>query len=96
MDPIEVSKLADPAESVIDSAERVAGVIGERLRRAETPVIVSMRGMRGVPSAFFNAILVLVRSQFGETGLQAVRFEFDSELQRSTFDRALSAARKAS
>jgi hypothetical protein len=94
MNAIEVIKVVNPAEAITDSAARVADLIGDRLHRRETPVVVLMHGLRGVPSSFFNAILVRLVSQFGVESLDVVNFEFDSELQRGTFTRTLQAMRK--
>jgi len=92
MTTIAVREMIRPADDIAGTAHRVAELAVDHFRRNELPVIVSLRGVRGVPSTFFNAMLMDLRGEFGDAGMENVRFEFDSDRQRETYERALHAA----
>jgi hypothetical protein len=57
-------------------------------------VVVDLSGVRGVPSSFFNVLLLRVAEAFGAAALDSrVRFTLDSDAQQDVLNRSLSAAR---
>ena len=53
---------------------------------------MSLAGLKGLPSSYFNPILRAVREALGLTPLQRrLRFEFDSPAQELVYERSLRA-----
>ena len=76
-------------EKLVDSAERLAEAIIDSLEAHER-VVVSLKGLRGVSSSYFNVIL---RNLVSSIDLAAVEerteFQFDSLAQEMVYQRSL-------
>lgn len=83
----------DGSQSVVDSASQVADEVSRRLNNGQN-VVLSVRGVRGVSSTFFNVILNAVAQVLG-TGFASDRFsvETDTETQEMIYRRSLEALR---
>lgn len=77
----------DPSGIIVESAQRVADAIVGVLQ-TDGEVIVSMEGMAGVSSAFFNSIIKAVQQKVGENAIHCIHFEFTSELQKQIYERS--------
>lgn len=84
----------DETKPVIDGAACVGASAAAELR-AGHPVIVSIDGLRGVSSSFFNVILSAV-AEVLKNDFSDGRFEIrtDSKVQRLVLDRSLAAFSK--
>ncbi len=57
---------------------------------------VVLAGIRGIPSSYFNVILLRLLDDFGvEQVKNRVTFRFDTDVQRMVFQRSFDAASKA-
>ena len=82
-----------PDRSVLDIAESIAAEIIRILDAGESDVQVDLAGMRGVPSSFFNLILLWIGERFGADAIDRSRFAFRSPLQERVYQRSLHAVR---
>ena len=81
----------DPSRPVTETAEVVAGAVLRGLDSGGS-VTVSVRGVCGVPSSFFNVILKAVQQHVGgRVDPARLGFEFDSKLQEMIYQRSLDA-----
>jgi hypothetical protein len=80
---------------VVDCA-RVIGQEASRFLRSGAKVVVSVRGIRGVSSSFFNVILAAVADATAGV-IDADRFvvETETETQRIVYERSLTALRES-
>lgn len=85
----------DPSQPVVDSASKV-GIEVARLLRAGSNVLVSVRGVRGVSSSFFNVILSAVAEALNGDWDPA-RFDVDTDTptQRMIYLRSLNSFARA-
>ncbi len=85
----QAADFTDPDENMVQSAERLASAILDKLADQEK-VIVSLRGMRGVSSSYFNVLLRSVATSFGAAALKdRISFLFDSFAQELVYERSL-------
>lgn len=82
-----------PDETVVQGADRIAAEIA-RHHSVGTPVVLSVRGVRGLSSSFFNVVLAAVASGGpGHLGPDWFKVETDTQVQRDIFERSLRAIR---
>src|SRR6266576_6354148 len=68
------------------------GVVIEAELKAGKVVRVSLKGMKGLSSSYFNPILARIKRNFGLDILgDRLIFAFDSKAQQTVFDRSLAA-----
>ena len=81
----------DDGLSVVESASRIAAE-ASRLLRSGSNVVVSVHGVRGVSSSFFNVILAAVADALLSEG-SAARFQVETETitQRTIYQRSFDA-----
>ncbi|MBW2703205.1 MAG: hypothetical protein JRF33_20485 [Deltaproteobacteria bacterium] len=85
---------ADAAESLVDSAERLASVLLEKLGGQEK-VTISLVGLRGVSSSYFNVVLSEVVSVYGIDAIgDRIEFLFDSYAQELVLGRSMASIRQ--
>jgi hypothetical protein len=77
----------------LDAAERLALAIVEALRGAsDCTVLVSLHGLRGISSSFFNLLLGTVLDELGADAIRRqVTFETETRVQSEMLDRSRSA-----
>jgi hypothetical protein len=84
-----------PGASIVATAEAVSRAVVDALRFGGGAQ-VDLSGMRGVPSTFFNVILL---GAVNAVGLDAVdrhlEFVFETRAQHEVFDRSLKAVRES-
>ncbi|MFN0131779.1 MAG: STAS-like domain-containing protein [Phycisphaerales bacterium] len=82
---INAKDLIDPAGSVVGSATRIGNEAARHLRTG-APVVISLHGVRGVSSSFFNVIFSLVaevlRNDFND---QQFRVDTETATQRLVY-----------
>lgn len=84
----------DPLESAVSAAMRLAEVVLTHIRSG-TPVLISLVGLRGLSSSFFNVLFRRIASEFGEDALEHfVRIGYETETQRLIAERSLCAVRR--
>jgi hypothetical protein len=94
-DPILADRLIDRKGTVVEGADRVAAAVIAALDVAPQ-VHVSLVRVRGVPSSFFNIVLLGVANRFGvDAAANRVLFDFGSDAQRQIYQRSLAAVRSA-
>lgn len=87
--------LTDMERSIVENAEILAAAILVELK-ADRSVIVSLAGLRGAPTSYFNLILRRLVDEVGEAAMRTrVAFEFDSPVQRLVYERSLAAITRA-
>lgn len=91
---IKASQWVAPQRAVTDSAEDTAHAIVEQLR-AGNSVEVDLTDVRGVPSSYFNLILIRIAEAHGLPTLERVTFRFASAVQRTTYERSAHAVRES-
>jgi len=74
--------------SIVGSATCFADELVRNLRDGRS-VNVSMKGMRGVASSYFNVILQRITKELGIEVLERVTFQWDSAAQELVFQRSL-------
>jgi len=91
---VKASDFVNPNGSVVDCAQMVAAEVASALRSGDN-VRVSVRGLRGVSSSFFNVILATVGDAIGSQ-LTDARFdvETETEVQKLVYRRSLEAFMK--
>ncbi|MGP1345291.1 MAG: hypothetical protein ACTS3F_01305 [Phycisphaerales bacterium] len=82
-----------PDRSVLDIAESIAAEIIHILDAGQSEVEVDLGGMRGVPSSFFNLLLLRIGERFGAAAIDRIKFGFRSPLQERVYQRSLHAVR---
>ena len=83
-----------PQGTIVAGAESVAAKVLDALSSSD--VVVDLHGVRGVPSTFFNIVLLAVTNHAGFEALETrVRFQFDSPAQESVYRSSLQAVRGA-
>lgn len=88
---IDAKRFIDESASVIDSAMRI-GLEALGPLRAGQDVIVSVRGVRGVSSSFFNVLLATVSSELGAgTGRSRLTVDTETRTQAMVWDRSKAA-----
>ncbi|MCY2932484.1 MAG: hypothetical protein NTV86_23915 [Planctomycetota bacterium] len=90
MEDIETIKACQIVEggSAIDGGAKLAQVVIDRINR-DGFARVSFAGLRGLPSSFYNVLLMQVLEKSGGRELDTiVEFEFDSSPQREIFQRS--------
>ncbi|HTW93998.1 MAG TPA: hypothetical protein VMD30_04330 [Tepidisphaeraceae bacterium] len=92
---IDASKFLDKQGLAVESALLLATAVLDHLGRGET-VEVSMVGMRGVPSSYFNVLLSRIVDGFGVGAMDGrVTFRFDTRTQREIFHGSLESVRRS-
>lgn len=83
----------DPAGTVVAGAEALAVGVLTALESSSV-VHVDLQGLRGVPSSFFNVLLLAVAGRFGVGALgKRLVFRFDNDAQLRIYGRSLEAVR---
>jgi hypothetical protein len=93
---ISVAEIYDPALPVEAVGTKVANRIVDALQStsSEESVRVSLAGVRGAGSSFYNVVLRSVEKWVGMQALETrVRFEFDLKPQEFVFGQSLRALR---
>lgn len=76
-------------ERLVESAERLAGAIIDTLG-VHDRVVVSLMGLRGVSSSYFNVILRNLVSSIDLAAVEErIEFQFDSMAQEMVYQRSL-------
>lgn len=88
MNTLFVSTSIREDEPITTSAEQLAELIYRQICHNHEPLLVSFKGLRGIPSSFYNTLLSVLKTKTGETVPSTITFYFDSDLQRSVFERA--------
>jgi hypothetical protein len=84
-----------PNGSVVASAEALAAAVLAEWKMSGM-ARVSFEGLRGVSSAYFNTLLLVLCPTVGVTQLTStIEFVTDSKAQRDIFDRSLQAVLKS-
>jgi hypothetical protein len=92
---VEAKNYLDPEGSIVVSAALLADVVLGKLNAGED-VTISLLGLRGLPSSYFNTILLPLVEAVGIAAVrQRVRFQIESEVQRQVFQRSLDAVAKS-
>ncbi|MCG3135318.1 MAG: hypothetical protein HMLKMBBP_02899 [Planctomycetes bacterium] len=92
-DTIVADRLIDRTGTVVEGAERVAAAVLAVLDKAPAAK-VSLVGVRGVPSSFFNVVLLAVARRFGiDAASSRLAFDFGSDAQRHIWQRSLDTLR---
>jgi hypothetical protein len=78
----------DSTGSIVATAGRLADELMRHLRDGHS-VNVSMRGMRGVASSYFNVILQRITKELGMEALDRLHFQWDSAAQQVVYQRSL-------
>ncbi len=92
MDPscisLKATSFLDSTGSIVGSAGRFADELVRNLRDGRS-VNVSMEGMRGVASSYFNVVLQRITKELGIEALDRLRFQWDSTAQKVVYQRSL-------
>ncbi len=95
---INAVELFDPAKPVAESAIALSDRILKDLSGG-VPISVSFSGVRGAASSYYNIVLHRIKTTFGVEILRTIpariEWRFDSDAQRTIFDRSLKAILKA-
>lgn len=92
---IDGAQFVAPDRGVVDSAKQLAGMVINALN-SSPKVIVSLSGIRGLSSSFFNTLLSDVASVHGVSSLyDRLDFAFDSNAQKMIFDRSFAAVTRS-
>lgn len=91
MRTIEATDFVTPQRPVVEAAGLLAIAVSGEIR-AHGSVTVSLKGLRGVSSAFFNTLFADVARSSGTPALSsALKLETDSNAQREVLERSLKA-----
>jgi STAS-like domain of unknown function (DUF4325) len=78
-----------------ESASLLADAVVARLNDG-ADVEISLSGLNGMPSSYFNVVLLRIMREFGVDAInRRVKFQFDTEVQRQVFQRSFDAAAKS-
>ncbi len=80
----------DPQGSVVDCAARIAHEVVRQLSTGAA-VCLSVHGLRGVSSSFFNVILSAVFENFDRSVRDRFRVDTETDTQRIVYERSLDA-----
>jgi len=95
MEKIEAKSHLHPEGYIVESANLLADAVLEFLR-SQSEVEISMIGMRGTSSSYFNTIIQRIVQEIGVEAMERrVKFIFDSNAQREIFGRSLAAVTKS-
>ena len=78
----------DSTGSIVATAGRLADELVRHLRDGHS-VHISMSGMRGVASSYFNVILKRITEDLGIKALDRLHFQWDSAAQQVVYQRSL-------
>jgi|HubBroStandDraft_4_1064222.scaffolds.fasta_scaffold452093_2 hypothetical protein len=93
MTKIDAKDFIAPDGLIVGSGELLARRLVELLSSGHD-LEVSMAGLRGVSSSYFNVVLHTLSEQFGpEIFSRRITFSFDSKPQREVFERSLASVR---
>lgn len=82
---IDAQKHVNPNDTVLSAAQRIASLAVAELQRSDALVEVSLRGLRGLSSSFFNEIYRTILRDVGRRDLELrIRFIHDSSVQAAT------------
>lgn len=91
----DASDFIDPQGSIVDSARLFGTHLQQVAKSTERIVEVSLVGMKGVSSSYFNLLLRMMIEAMGLEQLKKrIRWRFDSPLQESVFERSWNAISK--
>ena len=95
MQTIKATDFLDSRRDIVESAAILADALVERINQGGG-VEISLAGLKGIPSIYFNVVLLRLAEAFGPEVLEnQVKFQFSSESQRYVFERSLDAVRKS-
>ena len=86
-------EFVDGTKTVTDAAEQMAVVVNGYLEASATTIRIDLSDVRGVPSSFFNLLLVRVADSSGLESLDRLDFVTSTLVQRAVLDRSLQAIR---
>lgn len=89
---IQASQWVAPERAITDSAEDAARAAVAELSSGHL-VEIDLSDVRGVPSSYFNLLLIRIAEAHGVAALDRVSFRFATAVQRSIFDRSAKAVR---
>jgi hypothetical protein len=90
---IETLTFINPAVPIVDTAQAVGEMVAKELRRGSS-VVVSLRGVRGASSSFFNVLLRLAQdASDGTLDHARLAFDFENQVQRLVYEKSLAALR---
>ena len=92
---VEATAFLDPQGLIVASASRLADAILEHLQ-GEDEVVVSMAGIRGASSSYFNTVLLRVVEVLGDQAVHRIRFQFTTKAQEQIYRRSLDCVTNAS
>lgn len=91
---IRATELLDPSGSLVESGLRLANAVIDGLNSGEI-VQVSLHGLKGASSSYFNVFLRRIDEACGVARLNDhVQLEFGSRVQKMMFDASLDALRR--
>lgn len=80
------------SRTLVDTAEDVAALVLAQMETGRM-AFVSLEGLRGVASSFFNVILDGVVARWGLAGLDRLEFRCETPTQASVLERSLKSVR---
>jgi hypothetical protein len=92
---LQAKEFLDARASIIESAKNLAEATVERLKEG-SDVQISLEGLNGIPSSYFNVVLLRLIGEFGVEAVKLhVKFQLNTEAQRFVFQRSFDAAAKS-
>ena len=88
---VQATQFIDPSGSIVKSATAVGAAVLEQLDKG-SDVVISLAGMKGVSSSYFNLVLQAIVERHGAAVLNSrVRFAFNSPAQDVVYQKSLRA-----
>jgi len=92
---LKADSFTDPNGSIVRTALSLADASLVKLQAGDD-VQISLDGMRGLPSSFYNTLLLRLIQALGvEAVRRRVTFQFDSNPQREMYQKSLDAVTKS-
>jgi hypothetical protein len=92
---LEATHFLDPDGSIIGSASLMGQAAWEKLQAGED-VRISLVGLKGLPSSYFNIVLLRLIEALGVDAVRhRVTFQFASAAQKQMFQRSYDAVAKS-
>lgn len=93
---MEAKNHLDPRGLIVESAVVLADALSRELRQGADQIELSFVGLRGIPSSYFNVLLLRLIGEFGVEAInRRVNFKFDTDIQQQVFHRSFDAASKS-
>jgi hypothetical protein len=92
---VDAREFIDPQGSIVESARLLGLQVQQVVKSRQQPVEISLLGMKGLSSSYFNLLLRMLIEVTGVDQVRdRVRWRFDSPLQKSVFERSWSVISK--